>query len=320
MMSFCRRAVLLGCAAVTVGLVLPAPVVGALQLPFTDTNAQGYIGLCNPQGREITTGSTLTVPFAWKAISSVPAPSGYAKGKATLFAFQPRPQVDPGDWSGEPLTGSSTFSNPAHPLVQATNLDAPLISFVGAYPPEEEGLVELRMYFSGIDKEEYSDPYPATVLQVTGTTWKVVSGGTVSCSSGTGVSGETQVLGPAIVSRHVTAQTVPDPGGVAPSTTTPGGGSGTTPGGAGSTTTAPGAATGAAGATTTTTGGGTSGSSSSSGGGKEAGAGLHRAAATSSGGVSTGLVALIAIGVAVVAGVGGFGLSRSRFARKNSTR
>jgi hypothetical protein len=274
------------------------PSAAAFVLPFTDSNAQGYIGLCNARGQSITSGSTLTVPFAWKAISSAPVPQGYAKGKATLYAYQPRPQLDPGEWSGEQLTGSSTFSNPSHPLVQATEDDYPLVAFVGAFPPMEEGLVELRIYFTGIDLPQYASTYPATVLQVTGTTWKVVSGGTVPCSSGTGVSGETVALGAARTTKPETANTVPGRSGQTVPTTVPGlvgAGTGT------STTTSP---------KTSSSAPGSSSPSQSGGTGQEASGGAHPGSSGGSGGLSALEVALIALAAAAAAGAGGFGLAR----------
>ncbi|MBV9098444.1 MAG: DUF916 domain-containing protein [Frankiaceae bacterium] len=165
-------------------------------VPYTDRNAHGYLGLCDAHGHSIHGGSLTDQPFVWKALSSAPAPNGYGgpRAKATLYAFQPRQGVDPGDWSGEQLTGSSTFSNPKHPAAQSTGADQPLISFVGGYPPNWQGLIQLRMYFSAPDTPPYLSTYPATDIRVSGNRWQVVRGGDVACASSQGKSGEVNLL------------------------------------------------------------------------------------------------------------------------------
>ena len=101
-----------------------------------------------------------TVPFAWKAISSVNPPAGYggAGGRVALWAYQPIQYVDPGDWSGSLLTGGSAFSNPDHPVVQATNADQPLLGFTQAYPEHWDGLLEIRMMYTAKDKPQLRPP------------------------------------------------------------------------------------------------------------------------------------------------------------------
>ena len=192
----------------------------ASNLPFNDPSVNGYIAFCDAHGKQLTSGSLDTAPFASTAQSSTPAPSGFAQGKVTLYAFQPRPGVPPGDWNGEQLTGSSTFSNPAHPMDQATPRDRALQDMVGAYPPMVDGLYQIRMYFSAVNSPSHTSPYPASVIQVSGSTWKMVLGGTLPCNTGKATSDE-GALG-------VTAPTVPpsayhDPGYVP--TSTPQGGS-----------------------------------------------------------------------------------------------
>ena len=168
----------------------PAVRASAYTVPFNDPNAHGFIGLCDRSEHPITSGSLDDVPFVWTAVSSTPAPSGYDKGKATLYAYQPRPHVDPSQWGGRMLTSSSSYTNPAHPMAQGTNGDSPLLWFVQAYPPQWDGLVQLRMFYSGVNLTTDLSPYPATVLRVTGNNWSVVSGGTVSCTVGKATSAE----------------------------------------------------------------------------------------------------------------------------------
>jgi hypothetical protein len=172
-------------------LALPA---AAVSVPFKDINTNGSIGLCDENRKPVTSGSIKDQPFIWTAVSSAAAPKGFEKGKAVLYAFQPRRQVDPGEWSGKQLTASSTFTNPKHPMSQATNADGPLLFTVQAYPPRWDGLIQLRMYFAGYNVGIYRDTYPATTIRVTGERWEVVSGGAAACTAGRATSVESQAL------------------------------------------------------------------------------------------------------------------------------
>ncbi len=76
-------------------------------------------------------------PFVWRAVSSTAAPAPYDKAgrTATLFAYQPRPQVDAAEWSGDLLTASARYTDVAHPMAAATALDEPLKDFRLNTPP-----------------------------------------------------------------------------------------------------------------------------------------------------------------------------------------
>lgn len=174
----------------------PAVDASAYTVPFKDPNVRGFIGLCDRAGNPMKSGSLQDVPFVWTAVSSTSAPAGYEHGKATLYAMQPRQQADPSQWWGRQITSSSSFTNPAHPIVQSTNVDSPLLWFVQAYPSQWDGLVQLRIYYSGINLPVEYSTYPATVLRVSGNTWSVVSGGAVACNVGKGTSAESQLLSP----------------------------------------------------------------------------------------------------------------------------
>ena len=173
------------------------PAKADYQLPFKDPAAQGTLGLCDRSGHNITSGKITDVPFVWRVVSSKPAPKGYTGtfAKATLFVYQPREKVDPGQWSGKQMTGSSTFTRSVHPAAQATNLDPSLIEFT-SIAPLWNGLVQLRVIYSNVNTTPHTRPYPATVIQVTGNSWHVVSGGNVSCSTGAAISMEQQLLDP----------------------------------------------------------------------------------------------------------------------------
>jgi len=172
--------------------------------PYRDPSAVGYIGLCNNAGHQITSGSIKTTPFAWRAVSSTAAQAPYnASGRtATLYAFQPRQGIPPGEWSGEQLTSSARYTNAAHPMVAATSGDDSLEDFMQDFRPAWDGLLQVRMYLGAPDHPIYSLTYPALDIQVTGNTWHEVEGGTVSCTSGKSVSLETIVLPKATPHPH----------------------------------------------------------------------------------------------------------------------
>lgn len=180
-------------AVILLALVALAPLARADGTPYTDRDATGVVGFCDENGRQLTSGRIDARPFVWRVVSSVPAPSGYTK--ATLYGFQPRKEHDPGEWSGQQLTASSTFSNPDHPMAQATYGDRALVDFVQAFPPDWDGLVQVRLYFSAPGVPVHSRPYPATSIRVSGDTWQVVGDpGPDHCGSGSATSIETQYL------------------------------------------------------------------------------------------------------------------------------
>jgi hypothetical protein len=181
----------------TVSFAAPfAVAAGGSSVPFTDTSIRGTLTFCSRTGQPMTSGSLFTAPFAWKTVSSAPAPTGYrgSRARVTLYAYQPIQFVDPGDWSGQQLTGASAFSNAAHPVVQATNIDSALLGFSNAFPAHWDGTVELRMYYTAFNREIHSQSYPAAVIRITGSTWTLLSGGGSSCSAGKGVSDESILL------------------------------------------------------------------------------------------------------------------------------
>lgn len=295
-MSFTNpvRAVIAGMAVAAAVVVPTGGVASASTVPFTDQNAKGYIGLCNEAGQSITSGSLLDDPFVWTAVSSTPAPSGYAQGKATLYVFQPRQNVPPGEWSGQQVTGSASYTNPSHPMAQATSGDAPLISVDGAFPPKWNGLYQLRMYFTGVNLEPYTQTYPATVIQVSGNKWSVVQGGNVPCNSGKATSSE-------VVDLNKPGLQTPQSVAVTP---------GTVRGAANSSQSSTTSHSSSAGSAAAPSGnqGGPSNSGSQSGGQSGLSASEHLSVGAGKGGMSGGAIAAIAlIGAAALAG-GGAGL------------
>jgi hypothetical protein len=175
-------------------------------VPYADTNAVGYIGLCNQAGQQITSGSVSTTPFAWRAVSSQAASAPYngAGGTASLDAYLPMQSLAPGDWSGEQLTASTRYSNPQSPMAQATTKDVPLQVFLQDYPPQWNGFVQLRLFLGAPNEPADVQHYPALNLQISGGTWTAIGGGPVNCNAGTAESLET-VLAPPSTTTTVAA-------------------------------------------------------------------------------------------------------------------
>jgi hypothetical protein len=198
-----------------VGLAGATAVGADPPVPYTDSNAVGYIGLCNQAAQQITSGTLSATPFVWRAVSSQPAPAQYnaAGGTAILSAYLPMQGLPPGDWSGEQLTASSQYSNPQSPMAQATAKDEPLEDFVQDYPPEWDGFIQLRLYLGAPDEPAYVQHYPVLNLEISGDTWTAVGGGPVNCSAGNAESLETAVAPPS------TTTTVSSSGGGGKATT-----------------------------------------------------------------------------------------------------
>lgn len=180
-------------SAVTVVSAVPSTAFASgFKVPFTDPNQVGSLTLCNSHERPITSGSLLAIPFVWRAVSSTRVPAHYTR--ATLYLYQPLQYIDPGDWTSYQLTDDAGFSNPAHPMAQATYADNPLIWPDHSMPPYWDGLYQLRMIFTSPNKAPWTSTYPAAVIRVTGNTWTLVQGGGSSCTDGTAVSVESVLL------------------------------------------------------------------------------------------------------------------------------
>ena len=189
---------LVALAVATVGLVgIVMPAGAAPAVPYTDPNTAGYIGICNQQNQQVTSGNIDTTPFAWKVVSSEAAPSAVSgTGRtATLYAYQPILNLPAGYWSGEAITGTSQYSNPAHPTAVSTHLDNALSQFLNVFPPKWDGFVELRLFLGAPGEEPQALTYPALNLHISGDTWRAVGGGSVNCNSGQAASNEDALPG-----------------------------------------------------------------------------------------------------------------------------
>jgi hypothetical protein len=169
-------------AAISLG-VCAAAGASTGTVPFNDPQADGYVGLCDLAGHNVTSGSLDSTPFAWKVVSSARPPKSYSGSgeNADLDIYQARQGVLPGDWTGEDLMGATDYAHPGQPTAEATYKDDPLREIALALPPMWDGLYALRMQFGKTGYGVYNATYPMTVIQVTGNSWHVVSGGLVNC-------------------------------------------------------------------------------------------------------------------------------------------
>jgi len=190
------RLVLVVSLALAGSAVMAGVAAADSAVPYTDPNAVGYIGLCDQSGHQITSGNINTTPFAWRAISSTPALAPYNNSwrTAILLAYQPQQGLSPSEWSGDELTASSRYTDPADPMVAATDGDDSLEDFIEEFHPKWDGFLQLRIYLGTEDAEVYSVHYPTLNIHVSGDNWTAVDGGSVNCNSGTSTSLESIVL------------------------------------------------------------------------------------------------------------------------------
>jgi hypothetical protein len=211
-----RRALRLWVGLVVGVVVAAAPLVhpataNASAPPYTDPNAQGSIGLCDQAGHPVTSGRVDQTPFVWAAVSTQAPAKGYGgDGRtAALFLYQPRRGVDPGEWSGQLMTSSSTYTNPAHPMTVATGGDSSLADYLSTFPASWDGYLQLRLFLGAPGQSQYTQHYPTTDIQVTGKTWQVVRGGGGPCGSGSAQSFESQVLPSNLLNPTTTTTAAP---------------------------------------------------------------------------------------------------------------
>jgi hypothetical protein len=191
-------AALFGALLALSAFAMIAVPVSAASTPYTDPGVIGQIGLCDQAGHLVTSGTLDAQPFVWRAVSSTPAPAQFAGAgrKATLYAYQPRPNVSADQWSGDQLTATSDYSNPRLPMAQATKDDFTLATFMGEFRPMVDGLYQLRIYFGAPGQGTLNTAYPATDIQITGNTWHALQAPNVSCSDGTSRSSELDTIPP----------------------------------------------------------------------------------------------------------------------------
>lgn len=192
------RRVVLGAVAVLV-LVTVAGVVlltrgGSDEAPYTDARSTGRLTLCGADGKPVTSGSTTRAPFVARAVGStgVTGQAAATGRTATLYAFQPRQGTDAQEWSGQQLTAAATYTNPRHPMAEATSKDIALRDFLTAFPARWDGYLQLRLYLAS-PVTGAGAQYDSASIKVTGDRWKLVgTAGTASCTGGDATSSETR--------------------------------------------------------------------------------------------------------------------------------
>ncbi|MCZ3389661.1 MAG: hypothetical protein LH645_11210 [Actinomycetia bacterium] len=185
-----------GSVALTAVIVAASALIGmgsanAEDVPYEDPAAIGSMTLCDTDLQPVTEGSLTDRPFVWRAVSDTSAPAPYddKNRRAVLYYYQPRENVDPGEWSYEILTAASTYSDPRYPIAQATPIDFPLLSAATNYPPQWDGFVQLRVYFT-TDGLPQSPDYVSADIRIQGDNWTLVRGGDAPCDAGKAVSPE----------------------------------------------------------------------------------------------------------------------------------
>lgn len=147
-------------------------------IPYEDKASAGLLALYDDAGHRKTSGSVTDKPFAHFAVSAQKAPAPYDTpgGKAALMAFQPRKGMDPAQWSGDFLTGTTVYRDANHPTASGTGEDISLANFMSVFPPEWDGLIQLRIYLGAPGQPGLTERYVTADIRVKDQTWSVVRG------------------------------------------------------------------------------------------------------------------------------------------------
>ena len=166
------------------------PASAAITLPWgTDANELGQIHFYNASGTEVRTGPVDGDPFALYAVATTNDPQT-ENTTATLYAYTPVTGQLPVNWSGEQLSGTTTFpvvSAEAPTVVKSAGAHRPVVTndttahgainlsgYIADVPNNDTttayaGLYELRIKTAGNDPK-----YWAAVIHVASGTWSVV--------------------------------------------------------------------------------------------------------------------------------------------------
>jgi hypothetical protein len=173
--------------------VVAIPSAGADAPPYHDPASVGSITLCDTTNARITHGNIHTKPFVWRAVGSTAGLGPYktSPGRtAALYGYQPRQNTTPDQWNGEYLTASGAYTNASLPMSGATAADPSLADYLVDYPPQWDGLVQLRMFLGAPKNPTKTDTYNSATIKISGDQWTLLDGGNSSCTSGTTNSGE----------------------------------------------------------------------------------------------------------------------------------
>lgn len=179
-------------ARLALGLVVVAAVVAGVlvwrlgsaeEAPYTDPASTGGLTFCSDDGEAVTGGSTGDQPFADLVLgdTALPAAADPAGAVATLYAYQPREGIAPGEYSGSAITAAVVFTDPSRPATRVTADAWSLADFVTAFPASFQGYVQLRLVLSTPGLGTLADRYDTADIKVDGDTWELVRGGSASC-------------------------------------------------------------------------------------------------------------------------------------------
>ena len=166
----------------------------------------GQLVFYDAAGNQVTSGSTSGNPFAKFAVATTNQ-TVLADNAATLYGYLPKSGVDPLNWAGEQLSGSTAYpvASPAYiagagakPVVTNAAGDTTLaqlkIDIPNTATDGYAGLYQLRLTTPG---SQTASKYWATDIQITGTTWQVVYPSTVATTTTLAATGNPQTVNPA---------------------------------------------------------------------------------------------------------------------------
>jgi hypothetical protein len=154
-------------------------------VPYDDAQSAGSLTVCSADGKAVTEGKVSDRPFADIVLGETALPSSLdpTGAVATLYAYQPRQGVATSEFSGNALTAANALPDPTRPAAGVTEDAWSIGDFVTAFPANDDGYVQLRLYLGTPQAGTLSDdPYDTADLRVDGDRWELVRGGTASCS------------------------------------------------------------------------------------------------------------------------------------------
>ena len=172
--------------AVAAGLLLGTSGAAFAAAPpwEPDPSSIGGLTFYDAAGNQITGGNVNDAPFASYVLAGAAGRAG--DNKATLFGYLPKNGVAIGAWTGEALSGSTTYPNAAAPaplnasalpLISLTDGDETIAQLAGDLPNTAtdayQGLYQLRVKTSGPGQPAGSS-YDSADILISGSTWSLV--------------------------------------------------------------------------------------------------------------------------------------------------
>lgn len=183
-----RTLVVTGVAA---AVVVTGAVIGSVKflggedsVPYADSRSAGKLTLCTA-GERVTGGKLADRPFAEYVLGETPLGQQYDPqgAVAALYAYQPRDGIDPSEFSGNVLTQAAVLLDATEPAARLSSDSWSLEDFTTAFPATWDGYVQLRLYLGTPAAGSLTtEPYDTADIAVSGDEWKLVGGGTQSCS------------------------------------------------------------------------------------------------------------------------------------------